>query len=96
MSQTEALCHLLAPGIPLEEEEEQKRADKAKMWNVIKSSSAREEKKKRKGMVGGKKRGGKDKQRSVTYCAHWHFKLAFNQQVLSMLNYEGENKTAPH
>lgn len=33
-----------------------KRADKVKMWNVIKSSSAREEKKKRKGMVGGKKK----------------------------------------
>lgn len=67
------------------------------MWNVIKSSSAREEKKKSKGMVGGKKKkGGKDKQRSVTYCAHWHFKLAFNQQVLSTLNYEGENKSALH
>lgn len=75
-----------------------KRADRVKMWNVIKSSSAREEKKKSKGMVGKKKKkkGGKDKQRSVTYCAHWHFKLAFNQQVLSTLNYEGENKSALH
>lgn len=52
-----------------------KRADRVKMWNVIKSSSAREEKKKSKGMVGKKKK--KKRRKGQAEVSHVLCTLAF-------------------